>query len=70
MLPSQLPYAELWYLISSAKALGYSEGKTKGLVDKYTNMLENLYFLPYKPKYTFYMGELTYHPDIKGYVED
>ena len=70
MLPSQLPYAELWYLIRSAKGLGYSEAKTKDLVDKYTNMLENPYFLPYKPKYTFYMGELTYHPDLKGYVED
>ncbi len=70
MLPSQLPYAELWYHIRSAEGLGYSEAKTKALVDKYTNMLETPYFLSYKPKYTFFMDELTYHPDIKGYIED
>ena len=69
MLPSELP-AELWYLIRSAKGLGYSEAKTKGLVDKFTNMLESPYFLPYEPKYTFYMDQLTYHRDLKGYVED
>lgn len=70
MLPSQLPYAELWYLIRSAEGLGYGEAKTKDLVDKYTKMLENPHFLPYKPKYTFSMWELTYHPDLNAYVEN
>lgn len=70
MLPSQLPYAELWYHIRSAKDLGYSEVKTKALLDEYTNMIETPYFLSYKPKYTFFMNELTYHPDLNGYIED
>ena len=70
MLPSQLLYAELWYLIRSAKGLGYSEEKTKGLLDKYVKMSETAYFTTYKPRYTFHKLELTYHPDLKGYVED
>lgn len=70
MLPSELQQAELYYLLRSAGDLGYSEAKIKELSNIFLSMGKNPYFRRYEPEYNFGMGEVTYHPDLKGYVEN
>ena len=69
MLPSQVPSAELHSLLNSADLLGYSKDKIKRLSDQLLMMLKSPHFVTYEPEYTFYKSEVTYHPDIKGYIE-
>lgn len=69
MLPSQVPSAELHSLLNSASSSGYSKNKIKGLSDNLLKMLKNPYFTTYEPESTFHESELTYHPDLKGYIE-
>ena len=71
MLPSQLNMAELYYKIQSHKMsdLGFTEDQVKALIAELEGYLNNPYFTPYKAKYLYDMNELTYHPDLRAYVE-
>lgn len=71
MLPSQLKMAELYYKLRSHEMsdLGFSEDEVKALTAEFEGYISNPYFTPYKAKYLYDMSELTYHPDLRAYVE-
>ncbi|MDE0426180.1 MAG: hypothetical protein OXN25_15080 [Candidatus Poribacteria bacterium] len=71
MLPSQLKMAELYYKIRSHEMsdLGFSEDEVKALTAELESYMSNPYFTRYKAKYLYDMSELTYHPDLRAYVE-
>ena len=71
MLPSQLKMAELYYKIRSHEMsdLGFTEDKVNALTKELEDYISNPYFTRYKAKYLYDMSELTYHPDLRAYVE-
>ncbi len=67
MLPSQLPYAELYYDLRSANNLGWTQEKIKMMSDRLLKMPKNPFLQSYDPAHNVLKAKLRYDPDGKMY---